>query len=103
MLSLSDLIFSDGGDTDGGSDDEGSAAANSVMHASTDGDRGIWLQQKGRPELGAPPPPRPPHPFLNIHHHIHHSDDLLSSLSPPSVGYVAEILLILPARSESAM
>ncbi|GJU43770.1 putative reverse transcriptase domain-containing protein [Tanacetum coccineum] len=31
-----------GGDTDGGSDDEGSAAANSVMHASADGDRGVW-------------------------------------------------------------
>ncbi|GJW97060.1 hypothetical protein Tco_0178868 [Tanacetum coccineum] len=42
MLSLSDLIFSGGGDTDGGSDDEGSAAANSVMHASADGDRGVW-------------------------------------------------------------
>ncbi|GJS21548.1 hypothetical protein Tco_0450180 [Tanacetum coccineum] len=41
MLSLSDLIFSGGGDTDGGSDDEGSAVANSVMHASADGDRGF--------------------------------------------------------------
>ncbi|GKE27274.1 hypothetical protein Tco_1442658, partial [Tanacetum coccineum] len=37
-----DLIFSDGGDTDGGSDDEGSAAANSVMNASADGDRRVW-------------------------------------------------------------
>ncbi|GKG22650.1 hypothetical protein Tco_0387953, partial [Tanacetum coccineum] len=37
-----DLIFSGGGDTDDGSDDEGSAAANSVMHASADGDRGVW-------------------------------------------------------------
>ncbi|GKF02353.1 hypothetical protein Tco_0029276, partial [Tanacetum coccineum] len=27
-----DLIFSGGGDTNGGSDDEGSAAANSIMH-----------------------------------------------------------------------
>ncbi|GJS17356.1 hypothetical protein Tco_0411828 [Tanacetum coccineum] len=44
MLSLSDLIFSGGGDTDGGSDDEGSAVANSVMHASADGDRGVWRQ-----------------------------------------------------------
>ncbi|GKA91804.1 hypothetical protein Tco_0813729 [Tanacetum coccineum] len=32
----SDLTFS------GGGDDEGSAAANSVMHASADGDRGVW-------------------------------------------------------------
>ncbi|GJV70357.1 hypothetical protein Tco_1490352 [Tanacetum coccineum] len=37
MLSLSDLIFSSGGDIDGGSDDEGSATANSIMHASADG------------------------------------------------------------------
>ncbi|GJS36205.1 hypothetical protein Tco_0534587 [Tanacetum coccineum] len=34
MLSLSDLSFS------GGGDDEGSAAANSVMHVSADGDCG---------------------------------------------------------------
>ncbi|GJT39448.1 retrovirus-related pol polyprotein from transposon TNT 1-94 [Tanacetum coccineum] len=39
---LSDLIFSGGGDTDGGSDDEGSATASSAMHASADGDRGVW-------------------------------------------------------------
>ncbi|GKD06820.1 hypothetical protein Tco_1181794, partial [Tanacetum coccineum] len=45
-LQAIDLIFSGGG-----SDDEGSATTNSVMHASTDGDRGV--QQKGRPELGA--------------------------------------------------
>ncbi|GKG59953.1 hypothetical protein Tco_0609617, partial [Tanacetum coccineum] len=37
-----DLIFSYGGDTDGGSDDEGSAVANSIMHALTDGDHGVW-------------------------------------------------------------
>ncbi|GJR47215.1 hypothetical protein Tco_1315318 [Tanacetum coccineum] len=37
-----DLIFSGGGDTNGGSDDEGSAAANSIMHALADGDRGVW-------------------------------------------------------------
>ncbi|GJS61167.1 hypothetical protein Tco_0655951 [Tanacetum coccineum] len=42
MLSLSDLIFSGGGDTDGGSDDEGSAVANSAMRASADGDGGVW-------------------------------------------------------------
>ncbi|GKC93379.1 hypothetical protein Tco_1158821, partial [Tanacetum coccineum] len=42
MLSLSYLIFYGGGDTDGGSDDEGSAAANSIMHALADGDRGVW-------------------------------------------------------------
>ncbi|GKB84188.1 hypothetical protein Tco_0956460, partial [Tanacetum coccineum] len=30
------------GDTDGDSDDEGSAATNSIMHASADGDRGVW-------------------------------------------------------------
>ncbi|GKD31272.1 hypothetical protein Tco_1242050, partial [Tanacetum coccineum] len=47
----------------GGGDDEGSAAANSVMPALADGDRGV--PQKGRSKLGAPPPPRPPHP-LNI-------------------------------------
>ncbi|GKA52898.1 hypothetical protein Tco_0746213 [Tanacetum coccineum] len=41
MLSLSDLMSSGDGDTNGGSDDEGSAAANSVMHASADGDRGV--------------------------------------------------------------
>ncbi|GKG46958.1 hypothetical protein Tco_0504155, partial [Tanacetum coccineum] len=41
-LSLSDYLFSSDGDTDGGSDDEGSAAANSIMHASTAGDRGVW-------------------------------------------------------------
>ncbi|GJT92729.1 hypothetical protein Tco_1081574, partial [Tanacetum coccineum] len=41
MLSLSDLIFSSGGDIDGGSDDEGSATANSIMHASADGDSGV--------------------------------------------------------------
>ncbi|GKD25868.1 hypothetical protein Tco_1232082, partial [Tanacetum coccineum] len=53
MLSLSDLSFS------GGGDDEGSAAANSVMHVAADGDCGV--QQKGQPKLGAPPPPRPPY------------------------------------------
>ncbi|GJX40730.1 hypothetical protein Tco_0255720 [Tanacetum coccineum] len=42
LVAQCDLIFSGGGDTDGGSDDEGSAAANSVMHASADGDRGVW-------------------------------------------------------------
>ncbi|GJV53070.1 hypothetical protein Tco_1448811 [Tanacetum coccineum] len=36
MLSLSDSTFS------GGGDDEGSAAANSVMHALVDDDRGVW-------------------------------------------------------------
>ncbi|GJS23483.1 hypothetical protein Tco_0452115 [Tanacetum coccineum] len=41
-LSLYDLMSSGDGDIDGGSDDEGSAAANSVMHASADGDRGVW-------------------------------------------------------------
>ncbi|GJX63372.1 hypothetical protein Tco_0296272, partial [Tanacetum coccineum] len=56
-----DLSFS------GGGDDEGSAAANSVMHVSADGDCGV--QQKGRPELGAPSPPRPPHPSQH-HHHV---------------------------------
>ncbi|GJU82720.1 hypothetical protein Tco_1285085 [Tanacetum coccineum] len=60
---VSDLSFS------GGGDDEGSAAANSVMHVSADGDCGV--QQKGRPELGAPPPPRPPHPSQH-HHRCHH-------------------------------
>ncbi|GJT79395.1 retrovirus-related pol polyprotein from transposon TNT 1-94 [Tanacetum coccineum] len=45
MLSLSDLSFSGGGNS------EGSAAANSVMHVSADGDRGV--QQKGRPELAS--------------------------------------------------
>ncbi|GJV39530.1 hypothetical protein Tco_1417970 [Tanacetum coccineum] len=40
--STSDLMFSGDGDTDGGSDDEGSATTNSVMHASADGDRGVW-------------------------------------------------------------
>ncbi|GKE48157.1 hypothetical protein Tco_1479415, partial [Tanacetum coccineum] len=42
MLSLSVLIFSGVGDTNGGSDNEGSAAANSVMHVSADGNRGVW-------------------------------------------------------------
>ncbi|GJR86718.1 hypothetical protein Tco_0210729 [Tanacetum coccineum] len=37
-----DFIFSGDGDTDGGGDDEGSAAANSVMHALVDDDRGVW-------------------------------------------------------------
>ncbi|GKE20542.1 hypothetical protein Tco_1432054, partial [Tanacetum coccineum] len=36
------LIFYGGGYTDSGSDDEGSATANSVMHASADGDRRVW-------------------------------------------------------------
>ncbi|GKC63114.1 hypothetical protein Tco_1095712, partial [Tanacetum coccineum] len=36
-----DLMFSGDGDIDGGSDDEGSAAANLVMHALADGDRRI--------------------------------------------------------------
>ncbi|GJX03151.1 hypothetical protein Tco_0189067, partial [Tanacetum coccineum] len=45
LVAQSDLIFSGGG-----GNDEGSAAANSVMHASADGDRGIYkVQQKGRP------------------------------------------------------
>ncbi|GJS66331.1 E3 ubiquitin protein ligase AIRP2-like protein [Tanacetum coccineum] len=79
MLSLSDLIFFGGGDTDGGSDDEGSAASNSIMHASADGDRGV--QQKGRPELGAPPPPRPPHPSKHRHHCLLHRQD--SQQDPP--------------------
>ncbi|GJX33674.1 putative reverse transcriptase domain-containing protein [Tanacetum coccineum] len=62
---VSDLIFS------GGGDDEGSAAANSVMHVSADGDCGV--QQKGRQELGAPSPPRPPHPSQHHHHYrCHH-------------------------------
>ncbi|GJT68562.1 hypothetical protein Tco_1020042 [Tanacetum coccineum] len=42
LVAQSDLIFSAGGDTDGGSDDEGSAAANSIMHASADGDHEVW-------------------------------------------------------------
>ncbi|GKD76700.1 hypothetical protein Tco_1339321 [Tanacetum coccineum] len=42
VVAQSDLMFSGDGDTDGGSDDEGSEAANLVMHASTDGDRGVW-------------------------------------------------------------
>ncbi|GJR38268.1 hypothetical protein Tco_1213952 [Tanacetum coccineum] len=61
---LSDLSFF------GGGDDEGSAAANSVMHVSADGDCGV--QQKGLPELDAPPPPRPPHPSQHHHHRCHH-------------------------------
>ncbi|GJU11253.1 hypothetical protein Tco_1133649 [Tanacetum coccineum] len=44
MLSLSDLIFSGGGDTDGGIDDEGSAAANLAMRASSGGDGGVWAR-----------------------------------------------------------
>ncbi|GJU23029.1 retrovirus-related pol polyprotein from transposon TNT 1-94 [Tanacetum coccineum] len=43
MLSLSDLIFSGGG-----GNDEGSAAANSIMHALADGDRGLWSYVLGR-------------------------------------------------------
>ncbi|GKB81129.1 hypothetical protein Tco_0948024 [Tanacetum coccineum] len=46
---VSDLIFSGGGDTDGGSDDEGSATASSVMHASADGDRGKQTHQSQMP------------------------------------------------------
>ncbi|GKA41794.1 hypothetical protein Tco_0734454 [Tanacetum coccineum] len=38
-LQAIDLIFSGAGDTNGDSDDEGSAATNSIMHASADGDR----------------------------------------------------------------
>nr|GFD12527.1 hypothetical protein [Tanacetum cinerariifolium] len=38
MLSLSDLIFSGGG-----GNDEGSAIANLVIHASADGDRRVWI------------------------------------------------------------
>nr|GEU79079.1 putative reverse transcriptase domain-containing protein [Tanacetum cinerariifolium] len=48
MLSLSNLIFS------GGGDDEGTAAKNLVMHALADGDRGDGLQD---------PPQGPPHPL----------------------------------------
>ncbi|GJS86742.1 hypothetical protein Tco_0769378 [Tanacetum coccineum] len=35
----------------------------------------IWcgeVQQKGRPELGAPPLPRPPPPSQHHHHRCHH-------------------------------
>ncbi|GJU75234.1 hypothetical protein Tco_1272304 [Tanacetum coccineum] len=71
MLSLSDLTFSSGGD------DEGSAAANSVMHASADGDRRVCLEEDrvsvgktdGSAELGAPPPPLSL--LLTSQHHQH--------------------------------
>ncbi|GJX29141.1 hypothetical protein Tco_0237220 [Tanacetum coccineum] len=43
MLSLSDSTFS------GGGDDEGSAAANSVMHALVDDDRGKQTHQSQMP------------------------------------------------------
>ncbi|GJV92696.1 hypothetical protein Tco_1540509 [Tanacetum coccineum] len=76
MLSLSDSTFSSGGDG------EGSVAANSVMPALADGDRGVWCLNshpycmviglkrhddngRDRLELGAPPPPSHPH-LLNI-------------------------------------
>ncbi|GJZ64365.1 hypothetical protein Tco_0620786, partial [Tanacetum coccineum] len=38
-------------------------------------DKMIWcgeVQQKGRPKLGAPPSPRPPHPSQHHHHRCHH-------------------------------
>ncbi|GJV37012.1 hypothetical protein Tco_1409489 [Tanacetum coccineum] len=64
----------------GGGDDEGSVAANSVMPALADGDRGVCLlgqvhsryNKKVRLELDAPPPPRPPHPAQHHHHRCHH-------------------------------
>ncbi|GKF95527.1 hypothetical protein Tco_0288262, partial [Tanacetum coccineum] len=43
MLSLSDLIFS------GGGGNKGSAAANSVMHTSADGDHGRQTHQSQMP------------------------------------------------------
>ncbi|GJZ58045.1 hypothetical protein Tco_0613539 [Tanacetum coccineum] len=70
-----DLTFS------GGDDDEGSVATNSIMHASTDGDRGKQSHQsqmplysqlegtesfvgtaEGSAGASAPPLPRPSHP-----------------------------------------
>ncbi|GJU90728.1 hypothetical protein Tco_1303151 [Tanacetum coccineum] len=66
MLSLSDSTFS------GGGDDEGSVAANSVMPALADGDRGV--PQKGRPKLGTPPPPS----FSTLSSSLSSSDDSLS-------------------------
>ncbi|GJZ15047.1 hypothetical protein Tco_0550724 [Tanacetum coccineum] len=54
MIITNNVTFS------GGSDDEGSVAANSVMHALADGDRGVST------------PPRPPHPSQHHHHRFHH-------------------------------
>ncbi|GJX79492.1 hypothetical protein Tco_0327641 [Tanacetum coccineum] len=43
-----------------------------VMHASVDGDRGVWYRRRVGRSIGAPPPPRPPYPSQHHHHRCHH-------------------------------
>ncbi|GKG12863.1 hypothetical protein Tco_0347100, partial [Tanacetum coccineum] len=79
--------FSGGGDTDGGSDDEGSVAANSVMHASAEGDHGKQTHHSQMPL------------YPQLEGTGSSIDDSLSSLSPPSAGW----LVGSSSRSESIM
>ncbi|GJV59886.1 hypothetical protein Tco_1465986 [Tanacetum coccineum] len=82
----------------GGGDDEGSVAANSVMHASADGNRGLEGTGssigtvEGSAELGAPPPPR----LLitsQLLHSCHHHDGLVSEIVSSVGRMVSRILL----------
>ncbi|GKB35868.1 hypothetical protein Tco_0880810 [Tanacetum coccineum] len=74
----SDLMFFGDGDTDGGSDDEGSAAANSVMPALANGDRGLEGIGSSIGTVGGSTgarcssSSRPPHPSQHHHHRCHH-------------------------------
>ncbi|GJY82158.1 hypothetical protein Tco_0494909 [Tanacetum coccineum] len=69
--------------------DDDVSAANSVMHASADGDHGLEgtgssiVTTEGSAEASAPLPPRPPHPSHIHHHRRHKSDDSFASVSPP--------------------
>ncbi|GJZ34848.1 hypothetical protein Tco_0580665 [Tanacetum coccineum] len=86
MLSLSDLVLSSGGD------DEGSAAANSVMYTSADGDRGLEGTRssigtaKGSAGARCSSSSLSSLSFSTSSSSSSSSDDSLSSLSPLSAG-----------------
>ncbi|GJW24466.1 retrovirus-related pol polyprotein from transposon TNT 1-94, partial [Tanacetum coccineum] len=81
---LSDLIFSGGGDTDGGSDDEGSAATNSIMHASVDDDRTSEGSARARYSSSSSSSSSSFSTSSSSSSSSSSSDDSLSSLSPRS-------------------
>ncbi|GJU09552.1 hypothetical protein Tco_1131948 [Tanacetum coccineum] len=93
MLSLSDLSFS------GGGDDEGSAAANSVMPALADGDRGLEGTgssvgtAEGSAGARCSSSSSSSSSFSTSSSSLSSSDDLSSELSHPSAGWSARVLL----------
>ncbi|GKB27799.1 hypothetical protein Tco_0867200 [Tanacetum coccineum] len=69
---VSDSTFS------GGGDDEGSAAANSVVHALADGDRGIWCTAEGSAEARCSSSSSSSSSFSTSSSSLSSSDDSLS-------------------------